>query len=257
MRLSGWRTAVAAAGFAAFLGFGGPAAAQSATTIAVGDGTADGSFLQPYSNAWLYSVTLPDGRVAHQGVWTDLLEPTKVDGRPALLRVQGMVNLKGGTKVTLNVFDPKTMQALSSLNSGPNGSMLKREFKGGHVTSTLTAASGEAKVSEFDLPGPVFDFNGGMYGMILAAMPLKEGLSGTFPTVAEYDDKPMVDTFKVLRREEVSAGSRGKVMAWVVESERPGQYRMTFWLTKTAPYIIRLVYETPQPKSPVYSWDMI
>ena len=235
-----------------------------APTFSVGDARVNGSFLKPYDNVWLYKVTLADGRVVPQGLWSDHVQVTKVDTVQALLRVQGLTMTNGRSKSTVNVFDPVTMKPLWSETHGPDGSVFRREFHGTHVTSkgqlpgsVPAIAEEQEKIREFDLTAPVFDFNGGMYGMLLVTMPLKAGMTGTFPTIEESEDKAAVDSYKVLREEEVKAGSRGTVRAWVVESEREGQYKMTFWLTKSAPYVIRLVYTTPVKDSPVFTWEMI
>jgi hypothetical protein len=80
-----------------------------------------------------------------------------------------------------------------------------------------------------------------MYGILLASLPLKPGLKGTLPAIGDHDTQVTSEPFEVLRQEVVNAGARGKLKAWVVESARPGDYTMRFWLTKTAPYIIKLV----------------
>jgi hypothetical protein len=246
----GSAAALAAAG-------GAWAAEPAAVAIRMGDGTVDGSILKPYSNVWLYTLTDKDGRVIPQGMWSDHLQMTKVDGRPAWLRVQGTTFVNGRTSSTLNVFDPVTLQPFSSRQQGVNGKTQTRTFTGAHLKSERAEQlGGPAVTSEVDLGVTPYDFNGGMYGMILATLPLRAGLSGAFATVEESEDKAAVDTFKVLGQEDMSAGALGTRKTWKVVSERPGQYRMTFWLIKTAPYIIKLEYA--HAASPmIWDWTMI
>jgi hypothetical protein len=225
-------------------------------TINMGDGTVDGTILHPYDNTWIYTVTNEAGKVIPQGLWSDHLQMTKVGRGTAMLRVQGTTFVTGKTTSTVNVFNPVTLEPLSSRQQGINGEVRSRAFKGTHLTTTRTGADGHTAATEVELPAEPYDFNGGMYGLLLATMPLKTGYGGTFNTVEENEDKPAVDSFEVLGSETLSAGSRGTVRAWKVLSERKGRYRMTFWLRKKSPYIIKLQYQ--QDGSPlVFKWEMI
>jgi hypothetical protein len=228
----------------------------SAASINMGDGTVDGSVLKPYNNAWIYTATNAAGNVIPQGIWSDHVQFITVNGRSAMMRVQGTTFVTGKTSSTINVFDPITLEPISSRQQGIRGEVRSRTFAGTHLTTSKTSADRETATVEVDLSAVPYDFNGGMYGLLLAAMPLKTGYRGTFHTVEEDEDKAAVDSYAVLGQEEVTAGSRGKIRAWKVISERPGQYRMTFWLTKTPPYIIRLDYQ-PVGSAIKFNWEMI
>src|SRR4051794_1663218 len=89
-------------------GQGPPALAAPASTTSF-----DGTFLQPYTNVWRYTVRLPDGSTHDQGLWTDQLLKIKRDGKDVLLRVQGTVLVNGNTASVVNVFDPTSMLPLS------------------------------------------------------------------------------------------------------------------------------------------------
>ena len=233
-----------------------PAGAETAS-VHVGDGTIDGSFLQPYDNAWLYSVKLPDGSTHLQGIWSDHVQWTTVDGKKALLRVQGTSFVTGASNVMLNTFDPKTMAPIVSETHGIDGTIFRRTFHGAHVTAvSLAGKSDTAAPVPADLPEAVYDFNGGLYGLLLACLPLKTGLAGSLPAVADRESTFSVEPFHVLRQETVSAGSRGRRKAWVVQSVKPQKYAMTFWLAKTPPYIIRLVMDDWANKRTL-TWTMI
>ena len=182
---------------------------------------------------------------------------TAVNGKPALLRVQGTTFVNGLSNAIVNTFDPKTLAPIASETHGIDGSIFKRTFNGKHITSvTLANPKDTAKPVETDLPQPVYDFNGGLYGILLAALPLKAGLEGSIPAVADRENELTNESFRVLREEEVQAGARGTVKAWVVESAKPDKYVMTFWLTKTPPYIIHLVMDDKENKRTLV-WDMI
>ncbi len=219
-----------------------PAAARAETaTIAVGDGTADGTKLQPYDNAWIYSAQKPDGTRAVQGIWTDHFYKTTVDGKLVWRRLQGMTYVNHSMSSVSDTFDPTTCSPLANDQYHPDGTILKRRFDGRHVTTERLARAGAAPVkTEFDLASPVFDFFGGTYGLLLSCFPLRVGYTGTFQAVAETEDVAASVTFAVVREEQVSAGARGMRQAFVVVVDTPGAYRQTFWLSKEAPYIIRL-----------------
>lgn len=233
------------------------AAERSPLVVHVGDGTLDGSFLQPYNNAWFYSAKFADGHEVAEGIWSDHLQWTTAGGKQALLRVQGTSFIRGVSNVTLNVFDPKTLSPISSEAHNIDGTIFRRTFDGVHVTTVTLDGAKDTKTPEpADLSEPVYDFNGGMYGLLLASLPFKVGLKGTLPAIGDGDTRITAEPFEVLRQEMVSAGARGRLKAWVVESAHPGDFTMTFWLVKKPPYVIKLVMNDIT-HGRVLTWDMI
>jgi hypothetical protein len=223
----------------------------------MGDGTLNGSFLRPYNNAWIYVAKSADGTVHPQGIWTDHMQWSVVNGKRVMLRVQGTTFLDGRANTIVNFFDPRTLAPIKSETHGVDGTIFRRTFDGSHITSVELAGSGDKKdPAAFDLPQAVYDFNGGMYGILLASLPLRKGLKGTLPAIADRDPALTAEPFEVIGRESVHAGARGNVTAWVVESTHPDEYTMRFWLTKTPPYIIRLVMDD-QAHHRVLTWDML
>lgn len=228
-----------------------------ATTVHVGDGTLDGSFLRPYDNAWIYVAKSADGVLHPQGIWTDHMQWTEVEGKRAMLRVQGTTFVNGSSNTIVNIFDPHTLAPIKSETHGLDGTIFRRTFNGAHVTSVeLAGASDKKDPVASDLPQAVYDFNGGMYGILLAALPLRKGLTGTLPAIADRDATLTAEPYEVIGQEIVHAGARGNLTAWVVESSHPNEYTMRFWLTKSAPYIIRLVMDD-KAHHRVLSWDML
>ncbi|WP_156029791.1 DUF3108 domain-containing protein [Sphingomonas sp. URHD0057] len=235
----------------------GSGAGQLTTTVHVGDGTLDGSFLEPYNNAWMYNAKTADGTLHPQGIWTDHMQWSVLDGKRVMLRVQGTTFLNGSANTIVNFFEPRTLAPIKSETHGVDGTVFRRTFDGAHVTSVTLAGAGDKNDPDAaDLPQAVYDFNGGMYGILLASLPLRKGLKGTLPAIADRDATLMAEPFEVLGRETVHAGARGNLSAWVVESTRPGEYTMTFWLSRSAPYIIRLVMNDVANHR-VLTWDML
>jgi len=206
--------------------------------IAVGDGTISGARLKPYSNAWMFSF-VKDGKRKDQGIWSDVLRYREFGGKRVLERVQGMTYSNGLSSVTINRFDPVTLAPVYSEQHTPDGKLVKRTFAGAHVELRLTASPGAAEtVRKTDLPLPVYDFNGGMYGALIAAQPLRIGYSASIPAVGEFDNDLTSVPFRVVRRETIRAGFKGRMNAWVVEVG--GSTPMTFWISNDPPYILRL-----------------
>jgi hypothetical protein len=217
-----------------------PPPAPSPPTLAIGDGAISGRHLEPYSNAWMFSVRRPDGQQVDQGIWSDVLRRREIGGRSLLERVQGMTYGNGLMSATINRFDPDTLAPVTSEQHTPDGRVVKRSFAGRHVSSRITPSPGAPEqIHEADMPVPVYDFNGGMYGMLLAAQPLRLGYHGVLPAIAEFTDDYDTVPFRVVRRERVRAGYLGPTETWVVEVGEPTA--MTFWISERPPYIIRLV----------------
>jgi hypothetical protein len=180
-----------------------------------------------------------DGQRKDQGIWSDVLRFREADGKRVLERVQGMTYSNGLSSVTINRFDPVTLAPAYSEQRTPDGKVVKRTFAGSHVELHFTKAPGEQEVvTQNDLPTAVYDFNGGMYGTLIAAQPLRIGYSGEIPAVGEFDNTFVTIPFHVVRREAIQAGFKGKLEAWVVDVG--GDNPMRFWISDDAPYILRL-----------------
>jgi len=217
-----------------------PTPALRQPTLAVGDGAISGRRLTPYANAWMFSVRRPDGQQIDQGIWTDVLRRREMGGRSLWERVQGMTYNNGLMSSTINRFDPDTLAPVTAEQHTPDGRVVRRSFAGRHVSSRITPSPGAPEqVHEADMPVPVYDFNGGMYGMLLAAQPLRLGYRGVLPAIAEFTDDYDTVPFRVVGRERVRAGYLGPTDTWVVAVGEPTA--MTFWISERAPYIIRLI----------------
>ena len=233
-----------------FLTASAPSQERPPLKVRVGDSTVNGSILRPYTNLWQMSVITPSGKEnLDVGTWSDQVEFVKISGHDFLQRTQVATFKKKGqvlaTTKTVNVFDPKTLAPVSRSFSkhlqqgGDDSTHLTFEALSIHMEQTK---DGKTITQDTRLEAPVFDFYGGLYGLLLATFPLKSGFSASFASVGE--DQPTVSqvTFTVTGEETVDAGPKGKVDAWVVTSDT-SQGPMKFWLTQTAPFIIRLEYK--------------
>jgi hypothetical protein len=219
-------------------------AAQSAITIVPGDARVDGSIIRAATNAWKMTATSPGGHRTDGGIWKDTIGIVSRDGRSIIRRTQ----LDQGPEGTTTLVTETDLQKLTPIRSEvttPAGIRRVWTFGADRVHSVLTVPGkpGEAATTtekDIAVSQPVFDFVGGMYGLLVAGFPLEKGFSAKFPI---FDPRQGVSwaTYTVIERERVPAGKRRTVDAWTVEVENPVQQgRMIFSLTKEPPYVIRL-----------------
>ncbi len=209
-----------------------PAFAQS-EKIVPGDPRVDGSFIRSVSNAWKMTGTSPGGRLTDGGIWKDRIEVldqiirrTQVDSGPE------------GTTTFITDTDRKSLRPIRAEVTTP---ALHRvlTFEADHVHSSVTIG-GKSQEKDIPISQPVFDFNGGLFGLLVDGFPLKEGFSAAFPI---FDPRSGVAWahYTVVGRERVPSGKGRTTEAWTVEVQDPVRTaRMLFSLTKEPPYIIRL-----------------
>ena len=207
--------------------------------VMVGDPRVDGSFLKPYKNAWKVVYAFPGKEPFLAGTWTDELAAVEINGRHLLKRIQMADYAK----------------------RSDTGEWTRRDFEKAQVKYQRRNAADEAKTEtgQFEMKEPIFDYNGGMYGILLAALPLKEGFKAKFPSLSEDHDE--IDWIGVVvgRQELVEAGPGKQVMAWPIDTE--GNYanksHSIFWITKEVPYVIKLVTTIPTGKWVTVTISMI
>ena len=230
---------------------------QATTTLRVGDGRVDGSFLKPYRNAWRFTYRKPGAPPVDMGLWTDELRERQTGGRRVLVRTQKALYKKRGIRTTtVNVFEPKTLAPLSMDWELDGGNFNHREFDGARVRfrRLTTPPGGVLQQGQATLETPPFDFLGGMYGLLAAALPLRPGFTARIPSIDERDEVLRWVDLRVRGLHRVEAGRRGSVTAWLVEARTPDG-SMTFWLTKDAPYVIKLVFDAA--KGGVWTYTMV
>ena len=156
---------------------------------------------------------------------------------------------KKGIQLTfVSVFDPKTMEPFSfDYSRSDNGNVRHVEFGSEAViyrhTDSTDAKPEEARVK---LDRHVFDFYGGMYGVLISTLPLADGYAAEIPA---FDTTKMAIDWVPVRvkgREIIPAGVGKKTETWVVETPTKLYGRMTWWVTKEPPYVIKAVLEVPK-----------
>lgn len=243
-----WRTLASLTALATVVT--GAAFAAQPALVEVGDPSVDGSFLEPYTNQWTFTIQKPGQAAVEAGVWSDALEATTFAGRPAMKRTQiANYTQKNFKLVFVNVFDPKTMEPLESdYERTDTGERRHVDFR--HETVTYRrqpgTAGGATEEKTATLARRVFDFYDGTYGLLVAAFPLRAGYTASIPTL---DTNSMaVDWLpvRVIGRETVAAGKHKSVDAWVVETPTRLYGKMKWWLSRERPYVIQAVIEVPK-----------
>jgi Protein of unknown function (DUF3108) len=221
----------------------------NAGSVEVGDTKTTGSHLKTYTNLWKFTQQKPGGAAEPAGTWSDSLENVHFEGRPALKRTQIAKYEKKPIQLTfVSIFDPKTMEPFSfDYSRSDNGNVRHVDFHHATVTYRHTDSTG-AKPEEatIKLDRPVFDFYGGMYGVLISALPLAEGYATELPA---FDTTKMAIDWVPVRvkgRETVESGPAKTTETWVVETATKFYGRMTWWVTKEPPYVIKAVLEVPE-----------
>jgi len=242
------------AGLAAFLPQGARGQEPAGLRINVGDPIVNGVWLRPYTNQWKMTRTLPDGQVLEDaGTWNDDVALVTMEGRECLRRTQTATFRRSNgeaaaTTRNVNVFDRKTFAPVLRIYEkhvvGGEDSRLTIRF-GAKSMNIETLENGKTETR--DAPtGPAFDFYGGVYAVLWAALPLKEGFSATYPSYSEGDHPETISwvTMRVTGSEIVEAGPNRRVRAWIVESNTDIG-RLKYWVSDEPPYIIRMDFKQP------------
>ncbi len=231
------------------------------TKVKPGDPSLDGPQLKPYRNAWKVVYAFPGKEPFLVGTWSDELSAIELNGRHLLKRTQTADYAKYHIVATYtNVFDPKTMAPVfTDFTRSDTGEWAHRDFRGAVVRYRRGASAADTRTGEVTLPEPIFDYNGGLYGVLLAALPLKEGLKVALPALSEDRDELDWVTITVGKQELVDAGPGKQVMAWPVDTEAnyANRSHSIFWVTKEPPYVIKLVTTIPTGKWVTVTMAMI
>jgi len=236
--------------------FAWSAAAAEGATIHPGDPVVDGTVIKPYEVKWRVMGKAPDGSVIQMGTWSDSVKLAVMDGREVLIRRQLWLHDKGAEGY-VNVVDHKTLEPILSQHVNSGGTFRRYEFSadGKRVAYEQFPPPPPADGSEpkpaiglkmmqgvISLSEPFYDFNAGMFGLLLAGFPLQQGYTARFPVFRSYDPKaePAWIDYEVKGKEKVSV--RGELKdAWLVVAHSPDtQEVMTFDMVKEPPYILEL-----------------
>jgi hypothetical protein len=247
----------------------------TATRVAVsrdlqaGDARIDGSFLAPYASKWKIGVTLADGRTRDDADWSDELAVVEVGGRRALQRTQhesedvtdeevhpGLAKKIGKERLEVtyvNVFDPKTLAPIETRIESNLGRTMRLAYDGAHVTGEKVGWTPSPLAVDDRLTAAPYDFHGGTYGLVLAALTDPGGYRGRLAAYAiprGTESKGALDWLDLRAQEieTIDAGSLGKRQARVlsITDGHGGTFR--FWVAREPPYVLHVTLEEPEAK---------
>jgi len=212
-------------------------------TLWVGSPELSGARLTPYTNSWTLIFVDSLGARHAAGTVSDRLSFDSIR-REVAVREQLQRAPNGTTVITRNEFDRKTLSPLARRFEISGRQQVTVRFDSRGASGSIDDGHG-ARSFSIPLMRKVFDFEGGMYGLLLRGLPLEAGYATTIATLAEHIDAAAGPrnvhfvSVRVAGRERVPAGHDALVDTWRVEATAPDMGTLIFWLADDAPYIIR------------------
>ena len=220
---------------------------QAADPVRVGVGSPliHGTIVTPFTGEFAVVAGAPDGRTVDAGSWIDRVELTTLDGRIVLKREQICNAPPPRTSLLFTVYlDPQTLRPLVTQMLMADGTWYRRDFtsSGMHLRELSPATQFDMRQQTLVFDRPAFDFYGGAFGLLLAALPMDVGRSYALPVYTERDAAPLTDDLvvTVAREERLRAGYLGELNTHVLEFDaKNGHY--TAWVIPEPPYVVRLL----------------
>ncbi len=228
------------------LGLAAPVAAAAPQAIAVGSAAVDGARLEPYRNRFDQQVRFGDGTGTQGRIeWTDTLERVNVRGRQLLQqrivtyrKADGAIIADGGA-----LFDALTLAPWSSWEVQSDKEYWFAQFRNdGREMAALSSRASDGstpRLLSWTSEASPFDTFNATFGLLLAAMPLADGYSVTYPAVADGKSAVVTQSARVVGRDSF-ATARGVRPVWVVEVANQGETASaTFWISDKPPYVMK------------------
>lgn len=230
-----------------------------AVTVPVGDPAVNGLVLRPYQNRFLQSTERPDGTIGQGISWTDVLEETNLQGRPLWRRTIVVYRDSDGAILSTGsaLFDRRTLAPVSSSEKLAESDYWHLDF-----TTDSRAAAGVRTVQrvprfiQWSAAQPAFDLYNGTFGLVLAALPLRDGETGTMPAVLDSKEGVGEVAFSVTGREVLSFGGVD-VQAGVVRVDDAGGSSV-YWLRQEGPFLLKIRRTQPGPSgTTIFTWTAV
>jgi hypothetical protein len=209
--------------------------------------------LQPYSHTYKVVATV-GGKPVVTTQWKDTLDTITVAGKKAVRRTQVSLQSNGRSRTWVSIFEAGSLAPIADTFNTSEGEIFARTFSDDTARSYASSGAdlGILRTSTARLPQGYSDFNGGQFGLALLGLPLAPSYKTTLVTFGPTDAAVQLVPIEVLRREQIHVAGR-PIESLVVRATFAAKYYpdegenfMTFWLTKEAPYVARLVTDAPQ-----------
>lgn len=231
-------------------------AGTPAIRFSVGSPQISGAFMLPYQSQWREWEIAADGTRRETARYSDELRFETLDGREVIRNVQHRI---GGTDGLVILLDRKTLMPLwTEDRDDKDGSFVRTVYHKDRVEMTCagsecprvfqSSSAADTVRKTTPISEPVFDFFAGSFGLLLAALPLSDGLVATVP-VYHHGAGFFAMEVRVGAAEAADAGAGRKVAAWPVTV--PGT-RYLFHVSKEAPHWIRMIINRPDGTKQLY-----
>lgn len=224
---------------------------QDNDTLTVNPGSVqmDGSFVEPYTNKWQVSLIDSTGTKSVIRIWTDYLQILKLGDKEYIHRVQDLYSADREWQQTwINVVEAATLIPLRFTIHDAKGNQTVMQFD---EKKLMFKNRNEEGISDTtgNLGQLVYDWN--LYGMLLVSLPLEIGTTYKLPFWSQRTDQIDHIIATVNERLSVKTLSGKSFSTHKISTNK----RLTFWLTKDKPYVIKLQLDMPNGSTMI--WEMI
>ena len=180
-------------------------------TVQAGDAAVDATHLRPFS--LLRQLTLTRGdTVKPFGRQSEQLTRAVLDGRPVLLDVQTF-ETPNATTVDSSWMDARTVRPLRMRSTNP-ARIVSLEFQGQRIRGGTTPSIGAATAIDQQLAARPFEWN--MFGLVVAALPLRVGYRTTMPVYLDRFGRVVWYAVEVVRDTSIVRTSGFRSPMWEV-----------------------------------------
>ena len=191
--------------------------------INVGSSIVKGQTIKPFTATWSMKQPIK-GEWREVATITETLKQSKVDEKLIMVREQiTRIPSTEGQQIETISFNPETLEPIS-LKVESKGKFPPQAVKEGHVDYKGTLVTGslttfEDKTVEIKQENTIPMFETAMLGLIIAALPLKEGYTAELPANFVLQGTKWFVRVRVSGRKTFDAGNGKKVEAWAVETD--------------------------------------
>ncbi len=211
--------------------------AQKDTVVVNFDsGILNGKLIRDYTNTWKVTYVDAQGKETPNKIWTDYGQVIKLDGKSYFHRVQDLYDPNMNLQDTwINMVEHESLIPVSFSTLNPKGGFLYYQFEGNKIRgSTNQVKEGEVTEIDIELEEQVYDWN--LYGMLLVGLPMQKGFVAKIPFYAQQSGGLNWMTVSVIDTEALTLPDGENIQTWKVATDQ----RLTFWLSRDAPYVIKL-----------------
>ena len=200
----------------------------------------DGTLIKPYTNKWKVTYITADGKEVPNKIWTDNGQIIKLNHQELFYRIQCIYDPNMELLDTwINLVEHKTLipKHFSTLNS--NGGFSYFDFKNNVVNgSTNLNPSKKTNIINTEFEELAFDWN--LYGMLLVGLPLEKNLIAKMPIYNIQNKKTEWLIVQVIAQDHLIYGTEQiEIATYKILTNK----NLTFWISKNAPYVIKLELE--------------